>query len=98
MVVRMSIAFEWDPDKAEENVLKHQVSFSEAATVFGDPLSMTFYDPDHSINEDRYITVGLSRTGRLLVVSHTDRGNRRIRIISARRATRRESKFYEEQS
>lgn len=90
----MSIQFEWNPDKAEKNVQKHQVSFNEAATVFGDPLSMTFHDPDHSIEEDRYITVGLSRLGKLLIVAHTDRGER-IRIISARKATRRERKFYE---
>jgi uncharacterized DUF497 family protein len=93
----MGIEFEWDPNKAEKNIKKHQVSFNEAATVFGDPLSMTFYDPDHSIDEDRYITVGLSRLGKLLVVSHADRGDR-IRIISARKATRRERKFYEEHS
>jgi uncharacterized DUF497 family protein len=93
----MGIEFEWDPNKAEKNIKKHQVSFNEAATVFGDPLSMTFYDPDHSIDEDRYITVGLSRLGELLVVSHADRGDR-IRIISARKATRRERKFYEEHS
>jgi len=93
----MGIEFEWDPNKAEKNIKKHQVSFNEAATVFGDPLSMTFYDPDHSIDEDRYITVGLSRLGELLVVSHADRGDR-IRIISARNATRRERKFYEEHS
>lgn len=85
----MGIEFEWDPNKAEKNIKK--VSFNEAATVFGDPLSMTFYDPDHSIDEDRYITVGLSRPGKLLVVSHADRGER-IRIISARKATHRERK------
>jgi uncharacterized DUF497 family protein len=93
----MSIEFEWDPDKAAKNIKKHQVSFNEAATVFGDPLSMTFFDPDHSVDEDRYITVGLSRLGNLLIVAHTDRGDR-IRIISARKATRQERKFYGEQS
>ena len=93
----MSIEFEWDPDKAAKNIKKHQVAFNEAATVFGDPLSMTFFDPDHSIDEDRYITVGLSHLGNLLVVAHTDRGDR-IRIISARKATRRERRFYGEQS
>jgi uncharacterized DUF497 family protein len=91
----VGIEFEWDPEKAEKNVNKHQVAFSEAATVFGDPLSMTFADPDHSIGEERFITVGLSRLGNLLIVSHADRGDR-IRIISARRVTRRERKFYEE--
>jgi uncharacterized DUF497 family protein len=92
----MHIEFEWDPDKAKKNIEKHRVSFNEAATVFGDPLSMTFYDPDHSIDESRFITVGLSRLGKLLIVSHTDRDDR-IRIISARETTRRERKFYEEQ-
>jgi len=92
----MGIEFEWDPGKAKKNIRKHQVSFNEAVMVFGDPLSMTFYDPDHSIDENRFITVGLSRLGKLLIVSHTDRDDR-IRIISARKATRREREFYEEQ-
>lgn len=91
----MGIEFEWDPEKAKRNLKKHQVSFNEAATVFGDHLSMTFCDPDHSVDENRYITVGSSRLGKLLIVAHTDRDNR-IRIISARKATRRERKFYEE--
>jgi hypothetical protein len=86
--------FEWDPDKAASNLAKHGVSFQEAATVLGDPLSITFYDPDHSIDEDRYITIGTAADGRLIIVSHTDR-NDRIRIISARKATRRERKIYE---
>jgi uncharacterized protein len=87
--------FEWDPDKAARNLAKHRVAFAEAATVFGDPMAITFYDPDHSDEEDRYLTFGWSTEGRLLVVSHTDRGNRN-RIISARVATRRERKIYEE--
>jgi uncharacterized DUF497 family protein len=91
----MRIVFEWDPAKAKKNIEKHQVSFNEAATVFGDPMSMTFYDPDHSIDENRFITVGLSHLGKLLILSHTDRDDR-IRIISARKATRRERKLYEE--
>jgi len=91
----MGIEFEWDLEKAKGNLKKHQVSFYEAATVFGDPLSMTFYDPDHSVDENRYITMGLSNLGKLLMVSHTDRGDR-IRIISARKATRRERRYYEE--
>ena len=91
----MRIVFEWNPAKAKKNIEKHQVSFNEAATVFGDPMSITFYDPDHSIDENRFITVGLSHLGKLLIVSHTDRTDR-IRIISARKATRRERKFYEE--
>lgn len=88
--------FEWDPRKAAQNLDKHKVSFHEAATVFGDPLSMTFSDPDHSVDENRYITFGLSLSGRLLVIAHTDRADR-IRIISAREATRRERRFYEEE-
>ena len=88
----MRIEFEWDSDKGNKNIKKHRVSFNEAATIFGDPLSMTFYDPDHSIDENRYITIGLSYLGKLLIVSHTDRVER-IRII----ATHQESKFYEEQ-
>ena len=87
--------FEWDPDKAARNLAKHRVAFSEAVTVFGDPLAITFFDPGHSDDEDRYLTFGYSTDGRLLVVSHTDRGNRN-RIISARVATRRERKIYEE--
>ncbi|MDM9379113.1 BrnT family toxin [Chlorogloeopsis sp. ULAP01] len=86
--------FEWNPDKADRNLKKHGVSFKEAATVFGDTLSLTFPDPDHSIGENRYVTIGLSRYGRLLVVSHTDR-DERIRIISTREATRQERRFYE---
>lgn len=96
-IITMHIEFEWDPNKAKKNIKKHRVSFNEAATVFGDPLSMTFFDPDHSIDENRYITIGLSHLGRLLVVAHTDRDDR-IRIISARKATHRERKFYEEES
>jgi len=87
--------FEWDADKAARNLTAHGVSFAEAATVFGDPLAITFGDPDHSIAEDRYLTFGLSVAGRLLVVSHTDREDR-TRIISAREATRRERIIYEE--
>ena len=86
--------FECDPNKAAANVGKHGVTFDEAATVFGDSLSLTVYDPDHSYDEDRYITMGTSADGRLLIVSHTDRDDR-IRIISARKATRRERKVYE---
>jgi uncharacterized DUF497 family protein len=89
--------FEWDPDKAASNQNKHGVSFHEAATVFGDPLAITYYDPDHSEDEDRYLTFGMSNEGNVLVVSHTDRGDS-TRIISARRATRKEKKSYEEES
>ena len=87
--------FEWDPDKAAGNLVKHGVAFAEAGTVFGDPFALTYFDPDHSDEEDRYLTFGQSSDGRLLVVSHFDRGNR-TRIISGRLATRRERKIYEE--
>jgi hypothetical protein len=87
--------FEWDSQKAKTNEMKHNVSFHEAATVFGDPLAVTFQDPDHSVNESRFITFGLSRFNQLLVVSHTDRSGK-IRIISARRMTKKERKIYEE--
>ena len=87
--------FEWDSDKAAANLEKHEVEFSEAATVFGDPLAVTFFDPDHSDDEERFLTFGESAQGRLLVVSHADRDDR-IRIISARKATRRERRIYEE--
>jgi len=86
--------FDWDPDKAVRNLAKHGISFHEAATIFGDPLALTFSDPDHSDEEDRFLTFGLSSAGRMLVVSHTDREDR-TRIISARRATRKEKKLYE---
>ena len=87
--------YEWDPDKADTNKRKHDVSFHEAATVFGDPLAITFTDPDHSIDEHRYLTFALSEFNRLLVVSHADKGNK-VRIISARLMTRQERRIYEE--
>jgi hypothetical protein len=87
--------FEWDPKKATANVQKHDVTFQEAATVFGDPLAITFEDPDHSTDENRYITFGLSLQKRLIIVSHTERGDR-TRIISARLMDRKERKIYEE--
>jgi uncharacterized DUF497 family protein len=87
--------FEWDEKKAANNLRKHRVSFAEAATVFEDPNAMTFDDPDHSRRESRFVTIGASRFDRLLFVAHADRSGR-IRIISARRATRRESHDYEE--
>jgi hypothetical protein len=87
--------FEWDPKKASANLRKHGISFDEAATVFLDDLSLTGEDPDHSLHEERYVTFGISSSGRLLVVSHTDRGDR-VRIINARPATRPERKIYEE--
>ena len=87
--------FKWHPKKAIANVQKHDISFQEAATVFGDPLAITFEDPDHSLNENHYITFVLSLQKRLLVVSHTERSNR-TRIISARLLNRKERKIYEE--
>jgi uncharacterized DUF497 family protein len=87
--------FEWDPRKAALNLAKHGVSFEEATTAFRDPLSATAPDPDHSVGESRFITFGLSAKGRLLVVSHTERGET-IRLISARLATKQERKIYEE--
>ena len=89
--------FEWDAQKAKSNLTKHRVSFEEAATVFGDRLSVTIPDPDYSSGERRFVTVGLSAHGRLLVVVHTDRGNN-IRLISARLATKGERRKYEEEA
>ena len=86
--------FEWDGSKATSNVKEHRVSFDEAVTVFYDPLAATFGDPDHSQEESRLITVGYSARGRLLVVSHVERGGA-TRVISARRATLRERKRHE---
>jgi len=87
--------FEWDEDKAARNAAKHGVSFLEATTVFGDPLSDTFDDPDHSAEERRFIIIGISERGRILVVAHTDDGET-VRIISAREPTRGEKESYEE--
>ena len=87
--------FEWDPAKAAANLAKHGVSFEEAATVFRDTLSATGLDPDHSVDEDRFVIFGVSTSGRLLVVAHTERGDT-IRVISARPATPGERKIYEE--
>jgi uncharacterized DUF497 family protein len=89
------LRFGWDPDKAAENLAKHGVSFEEAATVFRDVLSATGTDPDHSLDEERFVTFGISTGGRLLTIAHTDRDDT-IRIISARPATPSERKIYEE--
>jgi len=91
----MPLNFEWDEDKARTNLDKHGVNFEEASTVFGDPLSITIPDPAHSQAEDRWIILGHSHRSQLLVVVHTERGDN-LRIISARRASRRERKQYEE--
>lgn len=87
--------FEWNPEKAKANEQKHNFTFHEGATVFGDPLAITFPDPDHSMDEERYLTFGLSRLNRLVVISHTQRAGK-TRIINARLMTRRERKIYEE--
>jgi uncharacterized DUF497 family protein len=91
----MALLFEWDPKKAIRNLKGHKVSFDEASTAFRDPLSMTIEDPLHSQEESRTVLIGKSQQGRLLVVVHTERGDR-IRIISARLATKRERLDYEE--
>jgi len=88
--------FEWDLKKAAANLRRHKISFEEAATVFADPLSITIQDPDHSLQENRYLTIGASYRLRRLIVSHTERGNR-IRIIGARELTKREREAYEEE-
>ncbi len=87
--------FEADPDKAAQNLRKHKVSFEEAASIFGDPMAYTFADPDHSVGEHRWLTFGISGRGRLLAVIYTER-RRKIRLISARPATKQERKIYEE--
>ncbi len=91
------LTYEWDKRKEATNIKNHGVSFHEASTVFLDPLSMSFYDPDHSGSEDRFITLGIATTGKMLFVSHTDRGAV-TRIISAREATKKEREGYEKAS
>lgn len=90
----MMLTFEWHEEKARENLRKHKVSFEEAKTVFNDPLSITIADPEHSTDADRYIDIGLSAKGQVLVVVYTERGSN-IRIISCRKATRSERRTYE---
>ena len=92
----MGYIFEWDPGKAEANVRKHGVTFDEAATVFADPLNLLMSDPDHSLDEERYLLLGMSNQQRLLVVALAERAPR-TRLISARRATRQERRRYEEE-
>ncbi len=89
--------FEWDTEKARKNERKHGVSFQEALTVFQDALSLTYPDTNHSADEDRFLIIGLSSTGNVLVISHIFR-NDSIRIISARKATKKERYFYESES
>ena len=90
----MGLQFEWDDAKARINLAKHRVGFEEASTVFGDELSITIFDREHSMNEDRFVTMGQSARGNLLVVVHLD-SDETIRIISARRANRTERRNYE---
>jgi uncharacterized DUF497 family protein len=90
------VIYEWDPEKARRNLTKHKVSFEEATSVFTDPFAMTYDDPDHSVAERRFITIGASRKGRVLFVAHADRPSDRVRMVSARRATKSESHAYEE--
>jgi uncharacterized DUF497 family protein len=90
------LRFEWDREKAAANAVKHGVSFVEAITAFGDPLSLTIADPDHSEGEARYILIGRSHRNRLVVVAHTER-EERIRIVSARQPTPREVRHYEQE-
>jgi uncharacterized DUF497 family protein len=91
----MALIFEWDNRKAQSNKRKHGITFEEASTIFSDSLSITIPDPSHSISEERFVTVGMSVSDKLIVVVHTNRGDI-IRIISARRATRREREQYEQ--
>jgi uncharacterized protein len=88
--------FEWDPNKDRGNQEKHGISFEEAATAFDDELQITIPDPDHSIGELRHVTIGLTASGRLIVVSHTEDEDDRIRVINARVATAQERRTYEE--
>jgi hypothetical protein len=90
------VIYEWDPEKAAASLKKHRVSFREASTVFTDPSALTFDDPDHSLTEKRFITIGTSSKGRILFLAHADRGDDRIRIISARRTTTSEAYAYQE--
>jgi len=89
----MDLSFEWDEEKANVNVARHGVTFEEAKTIFNDPFAMTVSDPDHSDEEERWLDVGLSAQGRLLVVWYTERGEK-IRIIGCRRATKAEEREY----
>ncbi len=89
------LIFEWDEDKERSNFRKHKVSFAEGESVFYDPFSITIHDPDHSIEEKRFIDIGISNNNRILVVVYTERDDR-IRIISVRKAMQAECEMYEE--
>jgi hypothetical protein len=93
----MRLIFEWDEVKAKANLRKHRVSFEEGKTIFNDPFLFTFPNNKHSGSEERYINIGLSANGRVLILTHTERQGK-IRIISCRKATPRERRFYEESS
>jgi len=88
------VQFEWNAEKAQRNFVKHGVSFDEAVTVFSDPLAVTIHDPDHSDQEQRFLTTGLSKRRRSIIVAHTDREGR-VRLFSAREVTARERSQYE---
>ncbi|MCC6568987.1 MAG: BrnT family toxin [Anaerolineales bacterium] len=92
----MAMFFEWDEEKEEANLKKHLIGFDEGKSIFGDPLSITIDDPEHSTAEQRFIDIGRAATGKLLVVVYTERGSN-IRIISCRKATPAERRIYEEQ-
>ena len=96
----MNYNFEWDPDKAKKNQIKHKISFERSATIFNDPNTLSIYDNEHSINEDRWISLGIDNGGVLIVVCHTfvqiDDNNISIRIISARKANKKEINQYKE--
>ncbi len=91
----MALTFEWDEDKAKTNFRKHKVTFEEAKSVFNDPLLLTFPDPDHSDDEERYLNIGMSLKRRVLIVVHTER-YQTIRLISSRKATRSQRRAYKE--
>ena len=93
----MRLIFEWDEVKAKANLKNHKVSFEEGKTIFNDPFLITFADENHSASEERYINIGLSKNGRVLILTHTERRGK-IRIISCRKATPHERSFYEEGS
>jgi uncharacterized DUF497 family protein len=90
------VIYEWDPAKAAASRRKHRVTFDEASSVFRDPFAITFDDPDHSLDERRFITIGVSSRQRILFVAHIDRRADRVRLISARRATPSEANVYQE--
>lgn len=95
--MKMELTFEWDEVKARDNFKKHKVSFEDCKTIFNDPFLFTFPDNKHSAREERYINIGISANGQVLVLTHTERGEK-IRIINCRKATSRERRFYEEGS